>query len=356
MIIAVIGAQGVVGGSLSQYFAELGHTVIGVDRSTKVTLEVAAAMADITFIATLPIQEVFGLMEDAASVMQSGTLLVHGTSIANPAAPYQINVEPLCAHGVTVGHVHLQFRPEIPLAGTMRGQNVSTCFQGNKADYWKAEIEGILLGSQAVIHPFEPGEHDRVTSISQLVHMTVAATVANIWTQLSKDSVMKGIKIGGPPCRSLVRSVVRTCQGGKVASDILVNHPETLRILKEMQNALEFVRDAVTGRQGDRIAGVMTEARAIFEPETLRILDNSASQLARLDADMRATHFEFNYSKAQNITGLLADILREFDMRGVDKTSTIAQVNPDGGCTIRIAVQEVSAAALDAEQAIRAWG
>ena len=56
-----------------------------------------------------------------------------------------------------------------------------------------------------------------------------------------------------------------------------------------------------------------------------------------------------------NKIGLLAKILEQFDVRDIDKTSTLAQKNPDGGCTIIIGIYEKSEAALEAERVIRSW-
>jgi len=354
MTIAVIGAKGVVGRSLVEFYRGMGHSLIEVDRDTEAVLEEASQAADAVMIATLPIEEVAALIERASKNLRSGGLIVHGTSIENPLAPNSIDTNAVAERGQDLCHLHFHFRPEVPLRRTVFGQHVTVCWAGDGAK-WKPVIEAPLEVAGAFIHTLKPGEHDTITSISQLAHMTVAALIANLWSKAETETLKTGVQIGGPPCRSLVRSVLRTGTTARVAASILTNHPQAEPVMADLQGALAELAGYAKARNSEVIALQIETARALFAPEELGTWDAETAQLARLEADIRKAHYRFVFSPEQNRVGLLGRVLAEFDARGVDKTSTIAQVNPDGGCTILIGVRETSDNAEAAATAIEGW-
>ncbi len=351
----VVGSAGTVGRTLVEHLGHLGHTVTGVDLGTAPALGAAAAQADVVFVVTLPIEGVGRLMSEASSVMPPGSLLVHGTSVEKPVEPYSIPVSAAVARGITVSHLHFHFRPERPLRRTLYGQNVSVSTQGPEAAQWASWLDSSFTSFGPVVSRLEPGEHDQLTSISQLVHMAVSTIVARVWRHMPRQNVQQGIRLGGPPCRSLVRTVLRTAIGSGPTSSILVNHPSSTQVLDLLHQAVAELEVDVLERKDASIKASLEESRSVLDSEDLVAWDAETSQLARYEADMRKGHLRFEFTGEQNQVGLLGRILQEFDSRGIDKTSTIAQVNPDGGCTILVGVREKSSAVEEAVMAVMRW-
>lgn len=355
MKIAIIGSAGLVGSALVEHFTAQKHSVLCVDRDTELTLETAARIADVVFIVTLPIKDVASLFSCAADVMRSGTLLIHGTSIENPALPHDIKMTAAIDKGITTCHCHFHFRPEIPLRRTLFGQNVSISTSGKDKATWKNWLEKELVPFQPLLHHLEPGEHDKITAVSQLMHMVVAFMIGTSWQEFPSQIVTKGIGIGGPPCRLMVRSILRTASSGKVIGEILLNHPLALNLIDFFQESLEKLQDAIAGNDEISLETMLGAVRKSIDPQSLETWDASTKQLARLEADMQQTVATFHFTAEQNQVGLLEKVLHEFGIRGIDMTSTIAQVTPDGGCTIMIGVRENNSAVQAAELAIKEW-
>ncbi len=226
---------------------------------------------------------------------------------------------------------------------------------GRDQESWKNWLEGELVPFQPFLHHLNPGEHDRITTISQLIHMVTAFMVGTAWQKIPSRLVNQGINIGGPPCRLLVRSVLRTVSSGKVISSILLNHPFTLDLIASLRQSLEKLGDVIVERNMLSLETMLDATRDVIDPQNLKSWDTSTNQLARLEADMQRTTVIFHFAVQQNRIGLLAKVLHEFDIRGIDKTSTIAQVTSDGGCTIMIGVKENSSAVREAEMEIKKW-
>lgn len=352
--IAVVGAKGVVGSALMDFLSGLGHTVFAVDRDTELTLDVVK-LADVVFIATLPIEEVASLIKETAAMMHPRTLLIHGTSIEQPSAPNQIDVDNVIERGITLSHLHFHFRPEIPLNRTLFGQNVSVSFQGDEQAKWSRWLETLIVPHGAIMSTLAPCEHDEITIVSQLIHMVIALVVGSVWSVLSQRKVTKGIEIGGPPSRLLTRSVIRSSSGVRVLASILTNHPFANRVLRIMRDSITEVSEAITNHDPIALEATLTDMRQVFEPAVLARIEQETAQMSRLEADMRQAHFTFRFIACDNQIGLLARVLREFDRRGVDKTTTIAQVDKDGGCTIVIGVRDLDTNAEQAAEIIRNW-
>jgi len=187
------------------------------------------------------------------------------------------------------------------------------------------------------------------------MHMIVAVLVAIVWAGLPISTIRKAMEIGGPPCRSLIRTVLRVGIGAKVAESILYNHPFTLRILDALLEAIQSLRATIQKRSPGVLVDWLNKARSFVDPIALKRWDASTARLARWEADTQETIFEFHFAPKANTIGLLARVLQEFDQRGIDKTTTIAQVNPDGGCTIIIGVRGLSTSSTEAEGVIRSW-
>ncbi|MDP3957291.1 MAG: hypothetical protein Q8Q10_02200 [bacterium] len=353
MKIAIIGI-GVVGKALVKFFGHK-HEVLCVDLDTELTLEDAARVADVVFIVTLPIEGVAELFARAASVMQPDTLLIHGTSIENPKSPHHIDTAPAIKRGITTCHCHFHFRPEDPLVRTLFGQNVSISISGQDQKAWKTWLEDELVPFQPLLHHLEPGEHDSRTFISQLIHAVVTALIGAVWQKHLLPAVQQGIDIGGPPCRFLIRAILRTAEKPPVMGSILLNHPLALNLIEFLEQSLSELKGHIMSKNVTSLETMLGAPRNIPDKEKLKAWDESTNQIVRFEADMQRTVASFRFSAEKNKSGLLEKILHEFGIRSIDMTSTIAQVIPDGGCIIKIGVRENSPAVQEAIQAVNKW-
>lgn len=354
MKIAIIGI-GVVGKALAEFFGHR-HEVFRVDLDTELTLEDAARVADVVFIVTLPIEGVAALFARAASVMRHGTLLVHGTSIENPIAPHNIDITQAAKKDITVSHTHFQFKPEIPLSRTLFGQTITISTTGRNQKLWRDWLVSEFAPFGPIIEHLEVGEHDDITTISQLGHAIATALFGFLWTHLpSRSAVIKGIHIGGPPFRLLCRAVLRTAAQPKVMCSILLNHPHVLDFITRLKQALGKVEAAIVSKDRETLETMLGKARKILPPKELEVWDESTNQLARRDADMQQTVARFRFPEEKNKTGLLIRVLLEFSNRDINMTSQDAHNTPDGGCAINIGVKENSSAVQEAIRAVNGW-
>lgn len=354
MTVAIIGAYGVVGKVFVEHLKRLGCIVLEVDRTTALTLREAASQADAVFVFTLPISEVGSLVEEASACMRRGTLLVHGTSIANPSTG-PIDGKSVVERGISFAHLHLHFRPQAPLAMTLFGQHVTLCYDGD--EQWKHWLEEeVLQPFKPVTHELAEGVHDAITRLSQVVHMIIAYLVSSVWWEHPPAEVVSGLEIGGPPLQLLKLAVLRIGLGAEVAANILVNHPSTLATLATVEEAIRSLRNAVEAGNIAQIVRVLQIARTeIIPADDLARHDDDTACLARLKADLAQPSYRFTFPPTANQTGLLVRVLQEFDLRGVDKTSTIAQVLPNGGCLIIVGVRERSDKSEEAAGIVHSW-
>lgn len=279
LCIAVIGSEGIVGRTLVQFFTDLGHNVLAVDRQSELTLETAVSQAQVAIIVTLPIEEVGGLIKRAAAVMQPGTLLVHGTSIEEPKEPGSIETRLAIERGLAVAHCHFHFRPAVPLQETLKGQSITISLSGHGAEDWQQWFSDLFEPYQPIIHWLEQGEHDQLTSISQLVHMIAAFLISSVWLQRDRSTVQRGIAIGGPPCNLLVRSILRTALGNRVVASILLNHREATGMIDQMIGILTDLKTIIVARQESEIEARLAGSRQILTAEQRTEIDESTNRL-----------------------------------------------------------------------------
>jgi hypothetical protein len=350
MNIAIIGSEGTVGRTLVEHFRGK-HKVLRVDpKIDTLTLEEASAVADVVWIATLPIEDVPSLLNRASAVMQPNAFLIHGTSIEKIGGGKSENWNRPFAH------IHFHFKPEIPLRRTLLGQAITVSLDGPGSDKLYEWFMSEFEHHHPVIKILPAGSHDSLTAVSQLVHMITALLTNRVWKNRTVDEVMEALSIGGAPCRMLARAVLRTGSTAAVARDIILNHPSSSDIIGEMRAALSNLATEVEKHNGLSIADDLAYLRGMADPSWLKHEDVMTANLARLEADIGAANFRFKFGKDANRTGLLSRVLGEFDWRNVDKTTTIAQADADGGCTIIIGVREVTPEALEAVKVVRSWG
>jgi prephenate dehydrogenase len=345
MVIAVVGI-GIVGKTLVEHFKHLGHEVLQVERDSELTPPEAAKKANVVFVVTQPMSEVWKLLQIASTNMLPGSLLVHGTSVEAPHGHDERGR--VLAEGVTLAHLHFHFRPQAPLRETLK-------IEGDGAKAWQYWLEDQFQPYQPFIHHLSGPRHDETTTISQLLHMATAFGVGSVWQKAQSEDLELGLTIMGPPGRFVARSVIRTAGGARVAADILAEHPKALDIIHQLVQAYSDLGTLIEQGRTDVIESVIARNRDLVPLEILDVLETRTNQLIRLEADLQRSNVVLHFAAEANVVGLLARALGEFDRRGIDKTTTIAQTNPDGSCTFVIGVREWTSAVDEAIESVRSW-
>jgi len=352
MNILIVGALGVLGSALAEFFKFLGFNVSCVDRDTLDQLSSLAEEADVAFIA-VPISSIARVAAILAQAMRPGTLIISGGSVAEPTAPSQIDLVQISERGITFALVHLMFRPGKPLAKTVFGENIGIWLEGEEK--WREWIKAQFEPKGAICFDLAKGMHDRITMVSQLFHMIVAIQMAGLWGNLGAEAVRLGVATGGFPCKSVVRSGLRSCQRPDLLAEILKSHPHAQEMVETLRATLDMIAAALQNHDTVEMEAVLTGARGMLDLEQLDQIDWLSGELVRLEADLRHPHRVFDFPPAMNSVGLLGQVMAAFDELGVNKTSTFAHNLPNGGCRFIVGVEEVDERVQQAERIIRSW-
>lgn len=354
MKIVVVGAKGVVGSALVEFLKWLDHQVFCVDIDNVKDLPQIAKEAEVAFIA-VPISKIAEIARELVVSMKPGSLIVSGGSVAQPAEPNAIDFALIREKGIAFALIHFMFRPEKPLKATLFGQNIALAIEGEETGKWRSWIEEQFISFGPFFHQVDGAKHDRVTTISQLFHMITAALAARLWNATDEAELTLGVKTGGFPCQSIIRSALRSMQAPKLIIEILTNHPQVLTTLATLRLALTEIEQAVRSGVTAGIEKSLTKARGRIEIDLLKETDWTAGELIRLEADLRKPKLIFDFPALMNGPGLLARVMGEFDRLGINKTSTFAHNLPNGGCRFIVGVESINDQVRECEEKIRSF-
>lgn len=354
MKVVVVGAKGVVGKAMVELLEWLGHIVFGVDLDNVQDLPRIARDAEVAFIA-VPVSQIAEIARELAGAMKRGSLIISGGSVAQPAAPKAIDFALIKEKGIAFAYLHLMFRPERPLKATLFGENITLAIEGDENGKWRSWIEEQLTSFGPFLHQVDGAKHDRVTEISQLFHMITAVLAARLWNSADQAELTLGVRVGGFPSQSIIRSVLRSMQRPDLIAEILTNHPQVLAVIAILRSALTEIEQAVSSGDTVEIEKSLVKARGRIEADLRQKIDWTAGELIRLEADLRHPKLIFDFPAAMNEPGLLARVMGEFDRLSINKTSTFAHNLPNGGCRFIVGVASVNDQVRECEKVIRGW-
>ncbi len=350
----VVGAKGVLGSALVELLISLSHQVSCVDVDTVEQLPEIAESQNVAFIA-VPISQIGKVAAILTRVMKPDSLIVSGGSVAEPTGSRAIDFESIRKNGITFALLHLMFRPIAPLSKTMFGENIALAVEGDQDGRWQKWLMEQFNRFGPIFHHLDRDGHDRMTVISQIFHMIIAVEAAILWNTTQETDVASGVKTGGFPCQSIIRSVLRSMQRPDLIAEILCNHPHVVKTLAAMRSALAEIEQAVSSGKMDGIEESLKIARGCIKSDLRREVDWTAGKLIRLEADFRKPKLIFDFPTEMNQPGLLARVMGEFDRLNINKTSTFAHNLPDGGCQFIIGFESIDHRVHEAEERIRSW-
>lgn len=366
----IIVGMGTVGVALAKFLIQLGFNpicfdIVSANEREKIAqknnlgqihdvsdLAKFASAASVVFIAT-PIGKVSKIILILIDVMRYDSLIVSLASVALPKSLNEAIRDAMKQKGITFLHLHLMFKPEIPLDFFLWGKNITLAIEGIGAEKW-------LLWTKNLLMPFGPNievinfiKHDLITSISQLPHFIFTVLIAGLWVAMLQSIVQAGIRLGGPPCKFLVMCVFRTMKQPPVIAEILRTHPRALEIIRIFKSWLDKLEHAILTNNMAPIIQVLNDAQGKIEKEVGIEIDTITNMHIQQISDFDKPRITLDFPESMNKPGLLARIVRRFDRQNIDKTSTYAHKLPGGGCRFTIGFKDATDKVREIEARIR---
>lgn len=355
----IIVGMGTVGVALAKFLMQLGFNPICFDITSayerekiaqKYNLEPIhdvsdlskfASAATVVFIAT-PIGELSKIILILVGIMLQGSLIVSLASVALPKSLKESIRDTMKQKGITFLHLHLMFKPEIPLDFFLWGKNITLAIEGIGAEKW-------LEWTKNLLSPFGPNievinfiKHDLITSISQLPHFIFTVLIAGLWVTMLQSIIQAGIRLGGPPCKFLIMCVFRTMKQPHVIAETLRTHPRALEIIRILKSWLDKLEHAILTNNMTPIIQVLNDARNKIEKEVGIEIDTITNMHIQMESDFNKPVITLDFPENQDKHGLLTKISGRFDRQNIDKTSTYAHKLPGGGCRFIIGFKDVT--------------
>ncbi len=321
-------------------FTQAGLTVIGSDKRNPSGLSNAQVLAnsEVVLFSILPLAEVATEMRRLMPNARSKTLWLHGSSVQevrdNPIGEI-LQSQALRMRGVDTGFVHFMIAPTVR---SLRGQSVVYGFPQELLNpEWETWLLNLLIASKVKLTEKTTAEHDELTKAAQVLPMILAVAVGMVWQRAGID-VTEMLRVAGAPAKLQAFGALRSLGQPAVVSEILTEHPGAPVLLDLFAEVFADLSQMIKKKDTVAVANEMKQAQEAISPETLTKSLSITDWLVRLLGDLNGGAVGFEFSKPENVIGLLAEALGCFDRRGINKTTTTAQTTPDGKAQFLIGV------------------
>ena len=340
--IGIIGNMGKMAGLLGKFFVQEGYQVVGSDikEPSGLSNEEIVAEADLVFFSISPIANVAPIIDSLVPHARPNTLWVHGTSVQEPShgpiSPVFYDGR-LRAAGVDTGYLHLMVGPTIR---SLRGQTIVYNLEEPLTETgWETWLKSLFeIQNGALMIKLRPHDHDQLTTGAQLIHMLQGLLCLSLWRRLELN-VDEIIEVAGPPGWLHAYSVIRSSGQPDITSNILVNHPNTERLIRTAREVLDDLAKAVDSGDISAVAKLVEEGREAIPEGIRQPISSRVDFHIRLEGDLRGNSLRIEFPAHLNKVGLLAKVLDCFDREGLDKTSCEAQELPGGDCVFYIGLK-----------------
>jgi chorismate mutase/prephenate dehydrogenase len=239
--IAIIGAAGGMGTMFTSFLGDLGHEILQVDRDTALSIEEAAANADITLI-SVNIRETEEVIRRAGPHVSADGLLTDVTSTKRTPVAAMLESSEASVIGM-----HPLFGPGIH---TMQGQRIAlTPGRAVDGSQWLHWLRGTLNGAGLTILETTPEDHDRVMAAVQVLTHYSTEVVGRTMRALNV-SIEETLRFTSPIYHlELLMTARHFAQSPDLYSAIQMSNPNTPEVMDAFRTAAaEF--DAIV-RAGD---------------------------------------------------------------------------------------------------------
>jgi hypothetical protein len=211
---------------------------------------------------------------------------------------------------------------------------------------WKDLIIKWLTRERMVVWRGTLSSHDHATKFTQAHPMMLAGLSSAVW-QLSEYPLEELFELAGPPAWMSGYGQLASLRQRSLIAELITYHPGTLELIDFYIDYFKKLRERV-------VAGsVLAVEEMIFPPnipsERLGEITRRYEKHVQAEADLRGGAHGFYFPRELNRLGLLADVLRHYDKRGIDKTTTGAEtIVRRGGAEIFIGPANPGAAEAEA--------
>ncbi|MEK7094473.1 MAG: hypothetical protein AAB903_04000 [Patescibacteria group bacterium] len=341
-VVAIGGFRGAMAkGIIRPFFEAQGCVAIGwdsKDRGGPSPREVVAK-ADIVFLSVLPIAGVAETIESLAQFAKEGSLWLHGTSVQEPVGRpigEALQNKHFVKRRVTTGFCHFKVGPSIR---SLRGQSVICGFVHEPNRRWRKFLLEALEASKLKVVVTTPMGHDKLTAKSQGVPMVLALVLGQLLVK-GCPSLPQVLQVAGPPFWLQMLGAFRSLGQPRVLGEILVNHPNSRRVIREAEEVLISINRACRDQDVDFLVR-MAERIVTSLPKSKRsVIQDAIDWHTMTEGDLRGGAVSFIFSPEENKLGLLEKVLQSFSSRGLQKTSCLAKKTVDGGCQFYIGLED----------------
>jgi chorismate mutase/prephenate dehydrogenase len=270
-VVAIIGGEGGMGGSLRTLFSDLGHEVRSADLQTDIRPKDAAATADVVVI-SVPIRETRAVIEELGPSVRHDALLMDVTSIkADPMAAM------LASTKASVLGTHPMFGPGV---NTYQGQRVVLC--PGRGDTWLEWARQMFTARGLVITEATPEEHDAMMAIVQVLHH-FKTQVLGLALSRTGAPLEETLRFTSPAY--LLETYVtgrHFAQAPELYGPIEMLNPDSKRVIRIFQQAAADLAAILESQDQAAFDGVFDRVREFFGAFTEEALDQSGFLIDRL--------------------------------------------------------------------------
>lgn len=269
--VTIIGGRGAMGGLLQRMFTGLGHEVTVADHETELSVQDAAAAADVVVL-SVPITETEGVIRRVGPHVRPDAILMDVTSIK--AAPLAAMLE---ATQAEVVGTHPMFGPGVH---SLIGQRVVLCpGRGQRALAWARDM---FTARGLVITESSAEEHDRGMALVQvLTHFQTQ--VLGLSLARCGVSLEQSLRFTSPAyLMELYIAARHFAQAPELYGPIEMLNPGTQDVTRAFRDAAEEISEILATHDQPRFDALFAEVRAYFGEFTEEAVYQSSFLVDRL--------------------------------------------------------------------------
>lgn len=269
--VAVIGGCGQMGRCMAALFGDLGHIVMIADVDTDLTVEEAAAVADV-IIVSVPIDATVEVIRRIGPHVREQALLMDVTSIKT--VPLQAMLE--SCRGSVIG-THPLFGPSVH---SLQGQRVVLC--RGRGDAWFDWLKQMLRARGLVLMESTPDQHDRAMSIVQVLVHFATEVMGHTLTTLGVD-LQDTLQFTSPVyLMELLMTARHFAQSSNLYASIEMSNPATPAVLDAFVKGAQHVQKIVGDKNRDAFERMYAEVGNFFGPFRHQAMEQSDFLIDRL--------------------------------------------------------------------------
>ncbi|MDP7069847.1 MAG: bifunctional chorismate mutase/prephenate dehydrogenase [Phycisphaerales bacterium] len=274
MRIAIIGAAGGMGGLMSSFLGDLDNEILAVDRDTRLTVEEAAAAADVTLV-SVDIRETEEVIRRAGPHIDRGGLLTDVTSIKR--APVATMLE---SSEASVIGTHPLFGPGVH---TMQGQRIAvTPARLVEGTDWMSWLTATLRAAGLVLLETTADDHDRVMAVVQVLTHYSTEVVGRTMRQLDV-SIEETLRFTSPIYHlELLMTARHFAQSPDLYSAIQMSNPNTPEVMAAFREAAEAFESMMRSGDAAGFRDAFSDVAEFFGPFADTAMRESSHLIDRL--------------------------------------------------------------------------